>query len=128
MTAKDVYDYAIVLMDSAGADADNADFEEKAAALIDMLHREAARAEGVTAARITALSDTIGVSDDAALRVLPYGLAAKLALADGDTDKYKDYQAQYQKGLLTLGAEETTIADGMDVLSGLGERSDWGEG
>lgn len=125
MTAEGVYDYALVLMDSAGEDADNADYEAKAPILIDIIHRETAKAEGVTASQITDLTDTLDVSDDAALRVMPYGLAAKFALADGDNDKYNDYTAEYQNGLRTLGVVEADITDEMDVLSGLNVQSDW---
>lgn len=117
-TAQDVYDRSLVLIDETEGSADYAD---KAPVLIDILQREIAKKEGVTVvSEISALSDTLVISDDSALRIMPYGLAAKFALADKDADMYNEYQSQYLSSLRTIvvtpAADDT---DTLNVLSGL---------
>jgi hypothetical protein len=128
MTANDVYEAALALMDEIDDDGtvnEESSYAGKAPRLLDLLQRELAKLEGVTiTAKIDELSDTLVISDDAALRVMPYGLAAKFALADKDNDLYNEYQGQYERGKLTLGVEEAGITDEYDILSGMGTATD----
>ena len=131
MTAQQVYEYALALMDCIGengkADEDTAaGYAGKAPRLLDMLQRELATAEGKTAGEITSLSAALTVSDDTAARVMPFGLAAKLALADNDMDKYSDYAKEYERLKRTIPAVQTDIADDMAALSGFQTGAEWG--
>ena len=121
MTANDVYETALVLMDSAEDIGDtDSDYYEKAPYLIDLLQRELARLEGVDITqKIESLDDTLEISDDTASRVLPYGLAAKFALADKDADTYNDYSAQYLGLCRTITFDEEDITDEYDFLAGM---------
>ncbi len=124
MTAQQVYEYALALMDCIGedgtADEDTAaGYAGKAPRLLDMLQRELAAAEGKTAGEITGLSDTLAVSDDTAARVMPFGLAAKLALSDNDMDKYSDYAKEYERLKRAITATEGDITDKYSILDGM---------
>lgn len=124
MTAQQVYEYALALMDCIGEngkpDKDTAaGYAGKAPRLLDMLQRELAAAEGKTAGEITSLSDTLAVSDDTAARVMPLGLAAKLALADNDMDKYSEYAKEYERQKRAIPAAEGGISDEYGILDGM---------
>lgn len=117
MTAQDVFDIAMKLIDSAN---DTADYADNAPAFIDQLHRELAKGAGVTVEEpITALTDTLLISDYAAVNIMPYGLAAKFALVDKDSDYYNEYNAIYQMAKSRMAVAEADITDSMYAMSGL---------
>jgi hypothetical protein len=125
VTAQEVYERALALIDEIGEDgtidAENtAGYAGKAPLLIDMLQRELATLERVTVENeISALTDALAISDDTALRIMPYGLAAKFALADKDADAYNEYSAQYELLKRTIKLEPDTITDVYGVLIGI---------
>lgn len=123
MTAQDVYDRALVLL--AETNGGDPDYEATAPLNIDMLQQELAKAEGVTATPIMALTDTISVSDYTALVVLPYGLAAKFALADKDQDNYQAHRNDYERLKLTVGVTETDTTDAMGIVFGSSDAEDF---
>lgn len=117
MTANDVFEYALALLDETNTD----DYSTNAPKFIDMLHRELAKCEDVTlTTQITALDDELEISDDTALGAMVYGLAAKLALVDRDVDLYNEMQAMYLKAKSEIRLDEEDYDDIYSVLSGLG--------
>jgi hypothetical protein len=124
MTGQDVYEAALALIDEIGDDGTidedtTASYEGKAPRLLDMIQRELAIAENVTATQITALTSVLVISDDTALRVMPYGLAAKFALQDKDLDLYGELIREYEKLKRTIRSDEADITDEYDVLQGM---------
>jgi len=76
MTAQDVYELALALIDQAEA-PDASDYARRAPMLIDVLQHELAFYEGVSLTKtVRTLEHTLEVSDDTAERIMPYGLAA----------------------------------------------------
>lgn len=124
-TANQVYLKALALIDEvdstgAATDAATDSYAGKAPSLIDTLQLELMLYEDVTlATAITTLSGTLGISDDTALRVMPYGLAAKFALADKDAEFYNEYSNEYEKLKRTIQRAEADITDEYDILGGL---------
>lgn len=133
MTAENIYEIALALIDEIDDDGTidaerTASYKGKAVFLIDILQRELAFCEGVTVFNaITALEDSLVISDDTALRILPYGLAAKFALADKDADTYNEFQSAYERLKRTIRIKETDITDEYNVLQGLqiNAQDDW---
>jgi hypothetical protein len=122
MTAQEVYDNALILLDEVdedGALCDSAAYEKKAPYLINMLQREIAKAEAVEPSKITGLSDKLVISDDSAERIMPYGLAAKLALADRLMEFASYYQNVYDMRFRQIGVRTEDLADDMNVMRGL---------
>lgn len=119
MTARDVYELAMALIDETESDYEQ-DYAAKAPQLIDILQRELAFYEGKTpSGTVVSLDSVLEVSDDTALRIMPYGLAASFALADRDADMYSDYSYMYRSLIRTIRLEETDIADEYGVLGGM---------
>lgn len=123
MTAQEVYEYALALLDELESDgsvlSDTDDsYGFRAIPLINILQREIALAEGVTPNKITSLADVLRISDDSAIRILPYGLAAKFAISDDNQALYTQYQSEYNTLLRTISAVEKPIVDKMNILSG----------
>lgn len=127
MTAREVYENALVLLDEVDEDgtlSDSAAYEAKAPFLIDMLQREIARAEGIepndiignTAAE--ALEKNLVISDDSAKRIMPYGLAARYALADKMMEFASYYQNVYDERFRQIGAGLEDYNDNMNVMRG----------
>jgi hypothetical protein len=119
MTANDVYELALALIDEGKGSDNESGYAEKAPALIDALQREIAFYEGVTPRKISKVEDTLQISDDSGMRIMPYGLAALFALADRNADMQNDYNYMYRSLLRTIRPEETDIEDEYDVLSGM---------
>ena len=124
MTAQKVYEHALALIDEINGDKrinvhTTATYAGKAPRLIDLLQRDLARLEGVAAAPVEDLADTLAISDDTALGILPYGLAALLLLADQDAEGSAAYRAEYERLKLGMPCAECDIADAYDVLSGM---------
>jgi len=109
MTAQDVYKQALAFLDEIDEDGDvNTDtgYEGKAPLIIDAIQREVAHLANVNVLTpVTALTDTLYVSDDHALRVMPYGVAAEFALQDKMSDEYQKNYAEYQKRLRSVRAK-----------------------
>jgi hypothetical protein len=74
-------------------------------------HQELARLEGNdNPAAITNTADVLSISDDTALRVLPYGIAADFARFDKENDNY--FITEYDKLKLSVASVEN-ISDGL---------------
>jgi len=125
MTARDVYERAMALIDEMESDGSisseyTADYAGKAPKLIDTLQHELAFHEDVTlSGEIDDLDDALEISDDAAYRIMPYGLAAAFALADKNTDMHSDYSYMYRKLCSTIRSDEADITDEYDILDGM---------
>jgi hypothetical protein len=119
MTAQDVYELAIALIDQTES-PDVVEYAQRAPALIDVLQHELAFYEGATLTRaVNSLDDTLELSGDTAERIMPYGLAASFALADKNSDMYADYSAMYRALIRTIRHGETDAADEYAALSGM---------
>jgi hypothetical protein len=121
MTAREVYENALVLLDEvdeSGALSESTAYEKKAPFLIDMLQREIARAEGIEPAKIAALTDNLVISDDSANRIMPYGLAARFALADRLMEFASYYQGIYDERFRQIGVKTEDFNDDMNVMRG----------
>lgn len=119
MTAQDVYELALALIDQTES-PDAAEYAKRAPALIDVLEHELAFYEGTALTRaVGSLDDTLEISDDAAERIMPYGLAASFALADKNSDMYADYGAMYRAMIRTIRHAETGPADEYNALCGM---------
>lgn len=125
MTARDVYELSLALVDEIEDDGSISaeyavSYEGKAPRIIDILQKELAFYEGaLLTARIGSLDDVLEISDDTAMRIMPYGLAANFALADKNSDAYSDYSYMYRSLIRTIHADEKDISDEYDVLDGL---------
>ena len=123
MTAQHVYEKALGLLDELEEDgtvSDDTDavYAKRAIQLIDTLQRELARYEGVEPNSITALTQTLKISDVTAATVLPYGLAANFALVDNMTALYGVYNSQYNNGVIRIATSFNDYEDDMHVMSG----------
>ncbi len=125
MNARDVYELGIALIDEIETDgsisADTAEgYEGRALKILDVLQKELAFYEGITlTGRIDSLDDALEISDDTAMRIMPYGLAASFALADKNDDMYSDYSYMYRSLIRTIRNDETDIADDYYMLGGM---------
>ena len=123
MTAQEVYELALALLDDIESDGTVSDDTEdsygaRAIPFINSLQYEIAYAEGIEPKKITSLSDELVISKDSCYRVLQYGLAAKFALADQSMDMYSVYQSEYKTALRTIKASESAITDSINIMSG----------
>lgn len=116
MTARDVYELAIALLDDLSSGYE----EDYTLKLIDILQRELAFYEGkAVMGNVGSMDSELLVSDDTAARIMPYGLAASFALADRNADMYNDYSYMYRALIRTIRPEEATVTDEYDVLDGM---------
>jgi hypothetical protein len=101
MTANDVYVRALAQLDEIDDDGEanaSTGYEGKAPLIIDAIQRECAKLAGVNVLTpITSFSSTLYVSDDIALRVMPYGVAAEFALQDKMEDEYNRNVMLYER-------------------------------
>jgi len=118
MTARDVYEIALALIDEEGSDNEPG-YAAKAPRLIDSLQREIAFYEGVAPTSVTDLDDDLSISGDSAVRIMPYGLAALFALADRNADMQGDYSFMYRSLLRTIRPEESDVEDEYGALDGM---------
>lgn len=119
MTAQDVYNMALALIDQA-EDEDAEDYRLRAPAIIDALQRELAFYESrMLTRKLADLDDALEISDDTAMRIMPYGLAASFALADKNGDMYADYSAMYRMLCRTICGGEADAEDEYGVLNGM---------
>lgn len=120
MTARDAYEIALALIDSAESETENEDYARRAPAVIGVLQKELAFYEGVTVTgEIEDLDDALQLSDDTASRVLPYGIAAYFALADKNGDMYNDYSYMYRALCRTIRHSEADTEDEYGVTDGM---------
>ena len=122
MTGQDVYIRALALLDELDDDgAANTDtgYEGKAPYIIDAVQRDIAQLAGIDVlAPVTALSDTLYISDDHALRIAPYGVAAEFALQDKMSDEYQKNYMEYKKRLQSVRST-TEKRDPYHLLAGM---------
>lgn len=125
MTARDVYELGIALIDEVDSDggisAETAQsYEQRAIKILDVLQKELAFYEGAAlTGRIEDMEDTLEISDDTAMRIMPYGLAANFALVDKNDDMYSDYSYMYRSLIRTIRSDEVDIADDYYMLDGM---------
>ncbi len=125
MTARDIYELGIALIDEIDSDgsisAETAQsYEQRAIKILDVLQKELAFYEGAAlTGRIESLEDALEISDDTAVRIMPYGLAASFALADKNDDMYSDYSYMYRSLIRTIRNDEVDISDDYYMLDGM---------
>ena len=125
MKARDVYELGLALIDEIDSDGTisaetTESYEARAPRIIDVLQKELSFYEGAALlGSIESLDDTLEISDDTAMRIMPYGLAASFALADKNDDMYSDYSYMYRSLIRTIRIDETETADEYGVLGGL---------
>lgn len=121
MTVQDVLDIALTHMDEVdenGNYTDDEAYKKKAPVILNVLQRQIAKLEGLEPSNITALTDDLVVSDAASSVALPYGLAARLCLADGLQDFFLFYQSLYDKEVKQLGVKQEDMVDVQNVMKG----------
>ena len=107
-TGEDVYRAALALLFEDDSTA--GDYRSYARPLLNILLMEcfeannslreaAGKAPLVVATELKALEEETGYEDVLCVRVLPYGLAAKLVLDDGDMGKVSMFQSLYTNAL-----------------------------
>lgn len=123
VTAQQVYDIALVLMDEVTDTgeilADNPDYyKAKTLKILTTLQTELLPST-ITPVLITDLSNTLLVSDRIALMALPYGLAAHLLLTE-DVSSASYFNNRYDELKRKTYATITPITDVYSVLDGMG--------
>lgn len=91
-----------------------------APAYINILVLEIALAENalVTPTTIQGLDSSLGISEDSATRILPFGLAMYFAVIDRDSEMYNHFSQLYYGTLLpSIKADETAIQDFYGIMS-----------
>lgn len=122
MTANETYIIALALLDELNTDGSVPDsYNAVALPILNLIQNEIAKVEGVTAEQLSALSDGLSISLDSSQRIMPYGVAAKIALVDGTEgtsaqNRYMEYANEYQRGLKSIPATESAITDSMGVV------------
>ena len=123
MTAQTPYNIALSFLDEIDENSDpNEDtgYEGKAPYIIDAIQRDIARLSGVKVLQgVSALTDDLYISDDHALRVMPYGIAAEFALQDKMNDEYQKNYAEYKSRLRSVRPEKLTKKDPYRLLDGM---------
>lgn len=125
MIARDVYELSIALIDEIDSDGSISpetaeSYEARAPKIMDVLQKELAFYENVTlTGSIESLNDVLEISNDTAMRIMPYGLAASFALADKNDDMYSDYSYMYRSLIRTIRMDETDITDEYGMLDGM---------
>lgn len=120
MTAQEVYDSAIALIDQVTDNpAENEDYAAKTPQLLTTFQREVARLEGVGTAKITSLDDEMSVSDEMCETVLAYKLAYWFAVSDNQANKANELYGQYQMALRNMKAVSTPIQTWVDPVGGM---------
>lgn len=125
MTAKDVYEAALAKLDEIEKNGTinttrTAIYAGKAPRLIDALHRDIGFYEGaIITKKITSLDDELQISDDSAMRIMPYGLAAEFALADQNASVHNTNLLEYERRLRTIHKSEKKIVDKYNILAGM---------
>jgi hypothetical protein len=122
-TAQDVYNRALSKLDEisdSGTVNTDTGYEGKAPLIIDDVQRECAFLEGVNVlSSVTALTDTLYVSDDTAFRVMHWGVAAQFALQDKMNDEYEFCNAKYERAKLTVRPSKLKKRDPYRILDGM---------
>ncbi|SMC80483.1 hypothetical protein [Papillibacter cinnamivorans] len=114
MTAQEIFECAMVLMDGLNyrgeADTDeNQDYKYKALTLINLLAQECYLSSDTydpgevgsrpTPEPVEAFSDTVDLDEAICRNILPYGVAAHLLLAEGNTAMASFVNQKYQENL-----------------------------
>jgi hypothetical protein len=90
-------------------------YKAKTPRLLTILEFDLCRKNGVTQVPITSIDDEMNVSDDVALRILPYGLASVLLIVEDPptasfyNDKYNELKRQISTSFVQM---ENVYADG----------------
>jgi hypothetical protein len=124
-TAKDAVISALKLMgvvNSYGVVDENncSKYFGLAPAYLNILVLEIANAENAELMQdsIQGLDCALGISDDSATRVLPFGLAMYFAVIDRDSELYNHFSQLYYGTLLpSIKANETAIQDYYGIMS-----------
>jgi hypothetical protein len=120
MTALDVFNYAMTLMDEVEDNGtinagNTAGYKAKTPRLLTMLQQEVARIEGKTATVLTSINDNLVVSDYSAINVLPWGLASLLVIEENEiTAPFFNSKYEEMKRTIPVTAVEIT-----DVYGGI---------
>lgn len=122
VTAKQVYDMALVLMDEV-TDSGTIEIEDpeaveaKALNLLTQIQAELLPLS-VTPSIITSLEDTLHLSDRDALLIAPYGLAAHLLLNE-QSEAAPFYNSRYEELKRKRRSTIAPITDNYNVINGM---------
>lgn len=122
VTAKQVYDRALVLMDEVIEDGtieidEPTKYETKAIQILNILQMELLPPSQMPIV-LTNINQNMSVSDRVAYLVAPYGLAAHLLLADSN-ETAPFYQDRYEELKRKITTSIQPIEDVNDVLGGM---------
>lgn len=109
ITAQEIFDAAMALMDEGGSLSDVAEYKKRALPLLNTLRGELARCcavGGGTCPRLNAMSDAIELDERLCRTALPYGLAAALLLGERNEDA-AFFQTRYDR---LIAAERASAA------------------
>lgn len=121
-TAEQVFDYAMALIDEISDSGvvntqNTTNYKAKTPKLLTILEFELCRKEGKTQTPITSITQAMNVSDDVAIRVLPYGLASVLLLTEDPAtasfynQRYEELKRQIPTSFVAI---TNVYADGSD--------------
>lgn len=99
MTAQDVFDMALALIDEPDCAQR---YASCAVDVVNALHHELAFYEDKKVSQIKKLDDVLEISEDTAVNVLPYGIAASFALSNGNGEMFADCSAFYRALIRTI--------------------------
>lgn len=119
VTAKQVYDMALVLIDEvteAGSVAPDTPkyYEAKAKSILTQLQTELLPASQVPEV-ITELNQALLLTDRVAIQILPYGLAAHLLMSE-DTNAASFFNARYDELKRKIPTKIQPITDAYNVV------------
>jgi hypothetical protein len=113
-TALTVFEYTMALLDEIQDNGqistqNTQNYKAKTPKLITILENDLCRKEGIlNPTPITDINDELNVSDDVALRILPYGLASVLLLIE-DPATASFYNQRYEELKRQIPSAFTTI-------------------
>lgn len=116
MTGLEAFKTALRLLNYTDGDGETdpsaaGELYKRGLTLVDQIHADLVRVEqGITAEPLSSLTADLSLSERAARRVLPYGVAMLLAAGRGDGDNQQLFAALYAQSrlLLTRGSERRT--------------------
>lgn len=122
VTAKQVYDMALVLIDevleTGNIVADQPKYyQAKALSIMTMLQTELLPSD-ITPVVLSDINDELTVDDRLALLVLPYGVAAHLLIQE-DANTASFFNARYEELKIKKRATQKPIEDKYNILGGM---------
>ena len=125
VTAQNVFDRTMALYAQTNKSgtvdiSKSTEYQNKSIPLINQVLREVAHLEGNDEVdEITTLTALFEVTDDSALRVMPWGLMQLFALSDGDNDMFGFSSTKYETEKSKIKRKAFKIKDEYDILNGM---------